>query len=172
MSSEIPINEKAPLQPIHYRYPPLLRGFMLLFAALVAIYTIYFLFAVVNADTPLVFKLLPLIILFVSFNSCLNHLTTLNCVSFMPDRIVFSYLLKKQVQIRYQDVLYMELRKQMRYYLNIKYRDESGAEKLFLAPATFPKTLEIMLVIADLCPNIKLSDKLSGAIDNLRSKAE
>lgn len=172
MSSEIPLNDKAPKQPIHYRYPPLLRGFMLLFAAAVAIYTIFFLFAVVNADTPIVFKLLPLIILFVSFNSCINHLTTLNCVSFYPDSMVFSYLLKKKVQIRYNDVLYMELRKQVRYYLNIKYRDESGQDKLFMAPANFPKTLEIMLVIADLCPNIILSDKLSGAIDNLRSKAE
>ncbi len=172
MPAELKVESHYPQQPIHFRYSPLLRGIMIIFAGLVSVYSLYFLIVVVNADTPLFFKLLPLIIMFVSLNSALKHLTALNCVSFLEDRIRYSYITKRKVEIKYSDVLYMELRKQITYTVQIRYRNEKGEEKLFITPASFPRTLEIMLIIADLCPNIKLSDKLSNAVENLRTKAE
>jgi len=172
MPAEPKVDPTYPQQPIHFRYSPFVRAIMVTFAVLVCLYSLYFLIVVVNADTPTFFKMLPLIIMVVSLNSALKHLTSLNCVTFFVDRIRYSYIIKRNVEIKYSDVLYMELRKQITYTVQIRYRNEKGEEKLFITPASFPKTLEIMLIIADLCPNIKLSEKLSNAVENLRTKAE
>jgi hypothetical protein len=172
MPSEIKINSSPPEHPIHYRYPPLLRGFMVFSASLVCLYSLYFLIKVVDVKTPLFFKLLPLVIMFVAFDSVLRHLTSLNCVTFFEDRIRFSYIIKPNVQIKYTDILFMELKKHITYTVQIRYRDDAGVEKLFTTPASFPKTLEIMLIIADLSPNIKLSEKLSNVVEHLHNKAD
>jgi hypothetical protein len=172
MSAEIQIDQIRPEHPIHYRFPPFVRWGMVLVTTLVCIYSLYFLIKVVNSETPPFFKILPLIIMFIALDSALKHLTTLNCVTFYEDRIGFSYIIKPKLEIKYDDILYMELRKHITYYVQFRYLDAQGQEKMFSTPASFPKTLEIMLIIADLAPNIKLSDKLSSAVQHMREKTE
>ncbi len=158
--------------PVHFRYSPLLRSFMISVSSFVSGYTLYFLIRYVNADTPIFFKLLPLFIMFIAMDNCFKHLTTLNKVSFYTDSVHFSYLLKKKVIIPYAFVLHMELRRHIGYMLQLRYTDANGKEKLFSSPASFPKTLEIMLILADLCPNVKLSEKLGKAFEHMRSTLE
>jgi hypothetical protein len=158
--------------PVHFRYSPFLRGFMISVSSFVSVYTLYFLIRYVDAATPLFFKLLPLFIMFVAMDNCFKHLTTLNKVSFYADSVHYSYLLKRKVVIPYTSVLHMELRRHIGYMLQLRYSDLNGKEQLFSSPASFPKTLEIMLILADLCPNIKLSDKLGKAFEQMRNTPE
>jgi len=90
MPREIKIKSIRNQLPVRYRYNPWVRGLMLGFAALVLVYTLFFLVKVVNGNMPLFFKILPLIILFVSLDSILRQTTSLNCVLFGPDYIRFS----------------------------------------------------------------------------------
>ncbi|MDD2229485.1 MAG: hypothetical protein PHY48_08750 [Candidatus Cloacimonetes bacterium] len=172
MSAENQTEQIRPEHPIHYRFPPFVRWGMVLVTSMVCIYSLYFMIKVVNTDTPAFFKILPLMVMFVAFDSVLRHLTSLNCVTFYEDKIGFSYIIKPKLEINYSDILYMELRKHITYYVQFRYLDAKGTEKVFSTPASFPKTLEIMLIIADLAPNIKLSDKLSSAVQHMRNKTE
>jgi len=76
------------------------------------------------------------------------------------------------VEIAYSSVLHMELRRHIGYVLQLRYTDVNGKELVFSSPASFPKTLEIMLILGDLCPNVKLSDKLGKAFEQMRQAPE
>jgi len=145
---------------------------MLGFAALVLVYTLFFLVKVVNGNMPLFFKILPLIILFVSLDSILRQTTSLNCVLFGPDYIRFSYLVKRKLEIPYTSIIQLDLEKRLTYYLQLRYHDANGVEQTFKTPASFPKILEIILNLADLSPQVKLNGMLSKAVEHLRSQAE
>lgn len=172
MPREIEIKAIRDLLPVRYRYNPMVRGFMLVLSILIMAYTLYFLIAVVTGVMPLFFKILPLVILFVSLDSILRQITSLNCVAFYEDRVSFSYLAKRKVEIPYPQITKMELIKKITYYLDLTYRDETGAVKQFRTPASFPKILEIIVNLAELSPNVELSDMLGKAVEHLRNRTE
>lgn len=172
MSREIKIESIRHKLPVRYRYTPAVRTFMLVLSSLILGYSLFFLIRYVRAETPLFFKLLPLIIMFVALDSVFRQISSLNSVCFFEDHIRFSYLAKRKVEIAYTRIISMELVKSITYYLKIVYNDESGKERTFRTPASFPKILEIILNIADLSPNIKLNEMLAKAVEHLRSQAE
>lgn len=172
MPGEIKIKSIRSSLPVRYRYSPFIRIFMLAFACLVFAYTLYFLLAVVNADTPMFFKLLPLGIMFVCLDSILRQVTSLNSVIFLQDSIRFTYMAKKNVEIPYDSIISLDLFKHITYYMHLRYRDADGHEQLFKTPASFPKVLEIILNIADLAPNVKVTGILAQAVEHLREQAK
>ncbi len=172
MPREIKIKFIRNQLPVRYGYNPWVRGLMLFFAVTVLIYTLFFLVKVVNGNMPLFFKILPLIILFVSLDSILRQATSLNCVLFGADYIRFSYLAKRKLEIPYADIIQLDLEKRLTYYLHLRYQDANGAEQTFKTPASFPKILEIILNLADLSPQVKLNGMLTKAVEHLRSQAE
>jgi hypothetical protein len=46
----------------------------------------------------------------------------------------------------------------------LKYTDARGRDRLFKTNASFPKMLEIMYNIADLCPQIQMNDELAKLV--------
>ncbi|MDD4309782.1 MAG: hypothetical protein PHO32_05335 [Candidatus Cloacimonetes bacterium] len=172
MPREIQIKSIKNRLPVRYRYSPLVRAFMLSLSAVIFAYSIFFLVRFVNADTPKFFKILPLMITFVALDSILRQTTSLNCVYFYKDRIQFSYLLKRKLEIPYNSILTMQLDRKITYSLKIGYTNSAGVKQQFKTPASFPKILEIILNIADLSPNVELNDFMAKAVEHLRSKAE
>ncbi|MDY0151557.1 MAG: hypothetical protein RBS43_04725 [Candidatus Cloacimonas sp.] len=172
MPREIKIKSIRNSLPVRYRYTPVVRGFMLALSLLISAYSLYFMVRFVRAETPMFFKLLPLIIMFVSVDSIFRQITSLNCICFYEDRLCFSYIAKRKVEIPYTQIRTMELVKKITFYLKITYSEDDQAPKEFRTPASFPKILEIIVNIADMSPNVVLSGMLSKAVEHLRSKAE
>lgn len=169
MPDEIKLKLVRGKLPFHYRHHPLTRGFMLVFASVVMLYSLYFLIRYVRGDMPLFFKLLPMIIIFVALDSILRKVTCLNKVSFYVDNLTLSFMLKRSIVIPYADVVSLQLKRKITYYLAIGYRDRQGKLQYFTTPASFPKMLEILLNIADQAPQAELTDKLPQVIEYLRS---
>ncbi|HRR51826.1 MAG TPA: hypothetical protein P5252_08380, partial [Candidatus Cloacimonas sp.] len=63
--------------PATYRYSLWLRIFKLLFAFAVCLYAFYFVVKFVSAETPMFFKVLPLIILFIALDGMFKQLMAL-----------------------------------------------------------------------------------------------
>lgn len=78
-------------------------------------------------------------------------------------------MLKRSIVIPYADVVSLQLKRKITYYLAIGYRDRQGKLQYFTTPASFPKMLEILLNIADQAPQAELTDKLPQVIEYLRS---
>jgi len=115
---------------------------------------------------------LPLFIMFVGLDSTLRQTTSLNAVTFLPERMRFSFLLKKSIEIPYQSISRLELQRRITYYLNLTYTDNAGRTQLFKTPASFPHILEIIFNIADLAPQVEMNELLSRTVKLLRSQLE
>jgi len=172
MPREIKIKSIRNQLPTRYCHPQVLRFLMIGIALLVLAYSLYFVIRYVNSDTANFFKLLPLFIMFICLDSLFRQTTSLNCITFFPERLKFSYILKKPLEIPYSAIMELKLHRRITYYLHISYRDEQGSEKLFSTPASFPKILEIIVNIAELAPQARLTDLLSKAVQHLKTQTE
>lgn len=159
--------------PVRYRIHVLVRGFMILLSGGVAAYSVYFLWAHVTSTVPLFFKLLPLIIFFVGMDSLLKHLLSLNSVTFWEKELHLGFLAKPSIRIPYENLISMDLKKQITYYLYLVYKDNKGREQTFRIKGSFPKVLEIILNLYDLVPHLELSEKMKQTCqylaENVRS---
>lgn len=168
MPRQIEINSIRDRMPVSYRFHPLLRWIMILFTALIVGYTVYFLVRWVNAETPLFFKVTPLVILYIGLDSLLRHLTSLNRVIFTPECLWLRFIIKPAIPIPWENIKTMRLQKRITYYLYIGYRDLKGKDKVYKTPASFPKMMEILFNIADLAPQVEMNDELQNMIIYLR----
>lgn len=162
------IEDRVIKLPQYFSFPIWVRIFMILIAAVTALYALYFLINFVESDTPLFFKLLPTMILYIGLDTIYRHLTALQKVSLMEDAIILQFLAKRRITIPYASIRNLLLKKKITYFLQIHYLDEDAKEKMFQANASFPKTLSILLRLNDLCPNLELDEKFKGALDYFR----
>lgn len=174
MQREIKLQSVRERMPVSYRYNVISRTFMLFFASFISLYTIYFLVTRVTAETPMFFKILPMIILYISLDSVFRHVTSLNQVIFTAECLWLRFILKPSVPIPWDDIESMQLRKQITYYLHLGYKDIKGRKRMFKVNAAYPKMLEIIYNIADLSPNVVMNDELVKMISYLKeiSKSE
>ncbi|HRY83468.1 MAG TPA: hypothetical protein P5533_02420 [Candidatus Cloacimonadota bacterium] len=154
--------------PVRYRIHLVARLTMIAFALAIAGYSIFFLFSFVRADTPLFYKILPLVICFVGVDSLLKHLLTLNSITFYEDHLRMGYLAKAGLDIPYQNMISMELNKKITFYLHLTYRDEKGETNLFRVKGSFPKILEIILGLYELVPQLTLDPKMQKTCEYLQ----
>jgi len=110
-----------------------------------------------------------MIIIFVSLDSILRRVTNLSRVSFYDDNLTLAFMLKRSIIIPYQDIVSLQLKRKITYYLVIGYRDGRGQLQYYTTPASFPKMLEILLNIAELAPQAELKDKLPQIVEYLKS---
>lgn len=157
--------------PVRYRFHPLIRWIMIAFTALIAGYTIYFLVRWVNAETPLFFKVTPLVILYIGLDSLFRHLTALNEVIFTPECLWLRFIIKPSIPIPWENIQSMQLQKRITYYLYIGYTDLKGRKRIYKTPASFPKMTEILFNIADLAPAVLMNEELDKMIAYLRELA-
>jgi len=111
-----------------------------------------------------------LIILFIALDGMFKQLMVLNRVTFYEDRVCFGFIAKPRLIIPYENILYIDLVKQITYSIILKYK-EGNREKIFKTSASFPKILEIILNLADLAPNAQSSEFFGKIIKHLRTLA-
>lgn len=158
--------------PVRYRIHHLARVTMIVFALAIIGYSIYFLFSFVRGDTPLFYKIIPLVICFVGVDSLLRHLFTLNSITFYEDHLTMGYLAKPGLQIPYDSMVSMELRKQITFYLFLTYKDEKGVVTEFKIKGSFPKVLEIILGLYELIPGLSLTPKMQKTCEYLQEASK
>ncbi len=154
--------------PIRFSFPWYVRFFLILIAGVTAIYSLFFLTNYVYSDTPIFFKLLPTMILYVSLDTVFRHLTSLNRVTFTQDSLVLQAIAKKKLVIPYVNINNLVLKKRITYYVQIHYLDLDGNQKVYQSNASFPKMLTILLTIYDMSPNLELDEKLKDALEYIR----
>ena len=126
-----------------------------------------------KSTSPILMKILPLVVLFISLDALFKHFTTLNSVIFTPECLWFRYLILPSVPIDYDKISRMELRRVVTYYMFLKITDQKGRERVLKSPASFPKMMEIMYNIADLAPQVQMNeelDKMMGVIRRLKDR--
>ncbi len=166
------VNSSGADIPQQFRFPPFVRILMILFGGITGVYSLYFLVHHVSAETPIFFKLLPTMILFICLDTIFRHLTALNKVLFTEENLVLKSIIKKPLIIPYAKIENLILKKKITVYLQIYYYDESGANKMYQTNASFPKMISILLKIYDLAPNLKLDDKFKDALEYIRIKEQ
>lgn len=171
MPHEIKVKSIRNELPATYHYSLWMRLIMLIVALVICLYALFFFVRFVSSDTPIFFKVLPLIILFVALDSVFKQLTSLNRVTFYEDKICFGFLGKPKVVIPYDNISSIDLNKQISFSIILKYRD-GDKEKIFKTSASFPKILEILLNLADFAPNAQLNQLLGKVVNHLRNLAE
>lgn len=154
--------------PVRYRMHPGVRIPMIVGALLIAAWCLYVLFNHVSSETKLFYKILPLMVLFIALDSALRHLTSLNSVIFTPECLWLRFLLKPAIAIPWANISSLEFRKVLTYYVFLTYQDARGKQKIFKTSASFPKILEIMYNIADLCPQLVMNDELNKMVSVMR----
>lgn len=154
--------------PVSYRFHPLIRWVMILFTGAIVGYTVYFLARWVNAETPLFFKITPLVILYIGLDSLFRHLTSLNQVIFTPECLWLRFVLKRSIPIPWENLVGLQLQKRITYYLYVTYKDLNGRDRVYKTPASFPKMTEILYNLADLAPQVKMNQELENMITYLR----
>ena len=171
MPREIKVKSIRNELPATYRYSPWIRFIMLFVALAICIYAIFFFVKFVSGTTPIFFKVLPLIILFIALDSAFKQLTSLYKVTFYENRICFGFLGKPKLIIPYENITSIDLTKQISFAIVLKYRD-NNREKIFKTSASFPKILEILLNLADFAPHAQLNELLGKVVNHLRNLAE
>jgi hypothetical protein len=172
MPREIQVVSIRSQLPKRYCQHQLMRFVMIGFSGLITAYSLYFLIRFVNSDTPIFFKILPLFIMFIALDSVFRHTTSLNCITFLEDRIRLTFLLKKPLEVTYDNILKLDMQRRITYYLNITYRDKGGREQVFRTPASFPKILQIIYGLAELATQAEMGSFLSKAVELLKKQAE
>lgn len=175
MPTELNIRTVRDNMPVRYRYNPVSKGISVLTHFLISGYCLYVLVVHVTAQSAWWMKYLPLVVLFVSLDSLVRHVTTLNSVIFTPECVWFRYILKPPNPIEYDRLISLELKKVITYYVFVVFTDRKGAKRIIKVPASFPKMIEILYNIADLSPQIIMNeelDKMIGVIRNLKARQE
>lgn len=168
MPAEVNIESIRGRLPVRYRFNPFVRMFMIAITLGIGIYSIYFLAIYVNQDTPLIAKLIPIMILFVSLNSFIRHTTSLNSVIFTPECLWLRFILKPSIPIEYDKIESLTLQRNLAYYLYIGYWDAKDRKRIYKTSAAFPKMLEIMYNIVEMSPQIVLDEHLGKVMGYLK----
>ncbi|PKN78236.1 MAG: hypothetical protein CVU48_08865 [Candidatus Cloacimonetes bacterium HGW-Cloacimonetes-1] len=156
--------------PVKYRFNPAFRIFMLIVSSVTAFYSLYFLIAIVDATAPTVFKILPVVILFVAVDALLKHTTSLNQLVFDHNAMLLKFILRPTIRIPYPEITELSFRKPFSVNLYITYNDAKGQKRVFRTNGSFPKLPEIMLNIFELAPNVTIDETLKGALTVLRTR--
>jgi hypothetical protein len=169
MPRELMINSVRGHMPIRYRYHRFARPIMVVLSILMVLYILYFLFTRVDANTPTIGKLLPIVILYISIDSFMRQVTGLNQVIFTEECLWLRFVLRPSIPIQWDKIETLQLRKQFTYHLIIGYKDLKGRKRIFKTNASFPKIMEIIYNISDLAPNAVLNEDLRKMVDVMRN---
>ncbi|MDP8209359.1 MAG: hypothetical protein P9M05_01005 [Candidatus Stygibacter australis] len=151
------INERKGF-PRSYWFNRFIRWFTIIFSFLAIVYAGWLIFNKVDADSSAFTKLVPFLIIFFALNSLLRNLFTLNRLIFRQEGMEFTYLLKRNVYIRWEDFVSIKLTKARRRILDVHYRGSDGELKLQELTMAFPNMLEILNAIIEMVPQAELDD--------------
>ena len=155
------INERKGF-PRSYWFNQAIRWFTILFSGLAIIYGGWLIVNKVNVDSSTFTKVVPFLVIFFALNSLLRNLFTINRLIFRAEGIEFTYLLKKNVYIPWQDFVSIKLIKARQRILDISYTGNEGEIKVHELTLAFPRMLEILNAIIEMVPQAELDDFVSS----------
>ncbi|MCF7911181.1 MAG: hypothetical protein K9M99_01530 [Candidatus Cloacimonetes bacterium] len=155
------INERKGF-PRSYWFNQLIRWFTIIFSWLAIFYGGWLILNKTNADSSTFTKIVPFLIIFFALNSLLRNLFTINRLIFREDSLEFTYLLKKNVIIMWQDFVSIKLIKARQRILDISYFGDGGEIKVHELTLAFPKMLEILNAIIEMVPQAELDEFVSS----------
>ena len=158
----IDINKKRGF-PRTYKFNPFVRWFTILLAIFAIFYAVWYVFSAVDADPPLVRKLIPFIIIFFAANSLFRNLFSLNSILFKNEKIVFRFLMQKNTHIEWQKITRLTLYQGKSRAIQVDFQ-ENGNPRTLIVTMNFPNMLEIINSIAELCPDIELDDFMKTVV--------
>ena len=175
MQKELNIQSVQGRMPVKFSVKTINRILGILFQAFIIFCCLLVLFTSLKKGSSVWLKIIPLIVLFVALDNLLRHLTTLNSLVFTPDYLWLKYLILPSVQIPYDNISKLELRKDITYNVFITYTDKKGKTRVLKCPASFPRMIEILYNIAELAPQAQMNDELAkmvNVIRDIKSKGE
>jgi hypothetical protein len=150
--------------PIVYTTPRFARYFYLSFGVAVILYTVFFLFTQINAETTSVLKkVIPFIVLFFSINLISTNITSLYKISIYADFIQFSYLAKKKIVIYWKNATKLEACTSRGKSFVIHYI-ENEKEKQYYIPMGFNNIIDVVNLIKYLAPHIQTDEFVTTLI--------
>jgi hypothetical protein len=150
--------------PRIYKFNVVVRSMTMLIAVFALIYSIWFIFSIVNTDTKLILKILPVIIAFLSGQTLIRHLLSLQKVTLEGDRIVFSYVIRKPYIIYYTQIKRMEMIETRPRAVKIIFETAPEHYMAFMMHVGFPHMVEILNGIVEMTHNLELDDFLSSTL--------
>lgn len=154
--------------PVKYRYRQFARWVMLFFAIILLAYCIYFLVNFVNAESSMFYKLLPIIICFLSLNSIFQKLMAVNSLTFEEGHLRVSYIGRMSKIIEYQTISAITLLGKMNLSMSVSYLDGAGKARSFTLQSGFPHLPEILLNLSEFAPDAKKTDELTKVVEFLK----
>jgi hypothetical protein len=145
---------------------------MIVISFMMVVYSVFFLLNFVQAETPIFFKLMPIVICFVGLNSVLLKVTSLNSITFQPQHLRLGCIAKRKNLIPYDSIQGLDLNKRITYYMLISYQDEKGIVRELSTPASFPHILEIIFNLAEMAKQAVIPEKMQGVLDYLKANAD
>ena len=149
--------------PRTYKFNQFIRWFILIFALLAIAYSVWLIFNKVDANSNKFAQFVPFAIMFLALNSFLKNLFSLNKIKFTESMVIFKYLGKKSVSIKWETLTKMELNDDKRKKIRLKYLDED-IEKSLEYTLSFPKPLEIANSIAEMAPQLELDEFMASVV--------
>jgi hypothetical protein len=157
-----------------YRFHPLVRFPMLAMSAIALGYSIYFIGIIIPriGEVTIFFKIVTVIILYVSLSTLIKHLTSLNSIIIRHDSLELRFLMRKRILIPWQAMQKMEIYKVITHYWRITYLDASGKQRIFKTSLAFPSIMQVLLSIQDHYPQLAMNDMLKSVLDYKRRLQE
>lgn len=167
-------DQRESVKPLRFRFHPIVRFFMLMLAAIAAGYSIYFIAIVIPryGQVTIFFKIVSVVILYISLSTIFKHLTSLNSVIISQEGITLGFLLRRSITIPWHNLSKMEIYKIITHYWKLSYLDHTGIVRVFKTSLAFPGIMEILLLIQAHKPDIELNELLKQVLLYKHSHSE
>jgi len=147
--------------PFHYIFPPFLRYFTLLIAICLFAFSVYAIATKVYSDSSTIVKVFPFLIIFFAYDSLYRNLFTLNRVSFFSEYLQLSFLAKKKIVIKWEDIVKIDNNLNKKRFFIIHYK-QGEVEKQFALQMSFPNVIDILNFIKIFAPHIETDELVSS----------
>ncbi len=168
----ININQKKGL-PRTYSFSILTRLIILLFAILVCIYAVYYLFTNVanSPDATMIAKLIPIIIFFAGLNTIMQNLLNIHTLTLTKEVLIAKSLIGIKRVIPFQGISKISMSKSKKRYVIITYIDKKNKKRQYNLMLVFKNMMEILNSIGELASNAKYDDFMATIIVSAQPQA-
>jgi len=166
MPDELIEIQPEPQKAIRFRFHPLVRFSMLLMGLVAAGYSLYFIAFLIpqTANYTIFFKIISVVVLYVSLSTTYTHLTSLNTVIIRDGQLELHFLIRRNIIVPWHNLLSMDIYKVITHYWKINYLDNKGIKRTFKTSLAFPGIMKILITIQDRKPDVELNNLLEQVL--------
>ncbi len=152
--------------PIVYKFPQFMRFFTLIIATMIIIFSLFVVFTQISSDSSTFKKILPFLIMFLSTDSLVRNLFSLNKVTIIEEGIIFSSLAKRNLFVKWKDIVKLETYQVKGKYFVLHYHNsvEDNQVKKHYFPMAFNNIIEIVNYIVHLSVEIETDEFVKSLV--------